>query len=185
MCIRDRSKGTQGKLDDFSYFRRSIGAGETDTLCSHGSQQALPFANVDCGGRGALVGLGWTGHWQLCVQRRRDAVLLTAGMPETRFVLHPGERVRSPRVLLLPWTGESITAHNALRRHLVRHHIPKGADGEPCPGICCSAWGGMQARNHLKQINFIVENRLPYDIYSVSYTHLDVYKRQAHTAPNE
>ncbi len=164
-CWLEGSKGTQGKIDDFTYFRRPIEKGETETLRSHGSQQFLPFANLDCGGNGLLIGLGWTGHWQLTVCREPTQVHITAGMPETRFVLHPGERVRSPRVLLLSWAGESIAAHNALRRHLVRHHIPKGADGEPCPGICCSAWGGMQAHNHRKQIAFIAENRLPYDIY--------------------
>ena len=47
-------------------------------------------------------------------------------MERTRFYLKPGEKVRSPRILLLDWQGESpIAGNNILRRLLLKHYCPR------------------------------------------------------------
>ena len=51
-------------------------------------------------------------------------------MEKTHLVLHPGERIRSPRILLLPWKGDRLAAHNRFRRLLLFHYVPK-QDGRP------------------------------------------------------
>src|SRR5208283_3968149 len=57
---------------------------------------------------------------------------LQAGMELTRLLLHPGESIRSPRILLLAWSGDRIDAHNQFRRLLLAHYLPK-VDGQAAP----------------------------------------------------
>jgi len=85
-------------------------------------------------------------------------------MPSTGFYLRPGERVRTPRALWMPWTGRRLDAHNALRRHLVKK-MPKGADGQPQAPICFGTWGGMKTATHLKLIEFIKAQGFRYNLY--------------------
>ena len=63
-------------------------------------EDRLPIFDVESPeGHGVLVALGWTGNW-LAEFKAVDAQLeAQAGMPLTKFRLHPGERVRGPRVL--------------------------------------------------------------------------------------
>ena len=46
-------------------------------------------------------------------------------MTKTHLRLHPGEEIRTPRILVLFWEGDRLDAYNQLRRHLVAHHLPK------------------------------------------------------------
>ena len=46
-------------------------------------------------------------------------------MEKTHLVLHPGERIRSPRILLMTWKGDRIAAHQRFRRLLMFHYAPK------------------------------------------------------------
>ena len=58
---------------------------------------------------------------------------MSAGLEETYLVLHPGERIRTPRILLLFWQGERLHGHNMLRQLLFRHYVPplRGEAREP------------------------------------------------------
>ncbi|MEW5901023.1 MAG: alpha-galactosidase [Acidobacteriota bacterium] len=92
---------------------------------------ALPFFNIEAAGEGVVAGLGWTGKWMAAVRREGGAVHLSAGMERTHFVLHPGEEVRSPRIVLLFWSGDDrMAGHNIFRRFILKHHTPQ-RDGRP------------------------------------------------------
>ena len=151
------SKGTCAQIDDFSYQETRVS--DNFELSSPGSRLYLPFFNLDCGGNGYIIGLGWTGNWKLKAEKDGDHFRIPAGMPATHFILHPGETVRSPRVLVIYWEGEKARSFNMLRRHLAEHHIPCDEKGEPTPPICCNTWGGMKAASHIKYINFIKEKQ--------------------------
>lgn len=90
------------------------------------SISAFPFFNVQYGNRGAIVAVGWTGQW--CARFDRAAngpTRLRAGLESTRLVLRAGERIRTPRVVLLTWEGERMAAHNRWRRLLIDHYVPR------------------------------------------------------------
>jgi PKD repeat protein len=54
------------------------------------------------------------------------AVTLQAGQQLTHFTLHPGESVRTPRILLTLWQGnDPLRGHNLFRRLLIAHYLPK------------------------------------------------------------
>ncbi|MBI2433212.1 MAG: alpha-galactosidase, partial [Candidatus Hydrogenedentes bacterium] len=50
---------------------------------------------------------------------------LRAGMEHTRLRLHPGERIRTPRIVLLPWEGDRVRAHNLFRRLVLFKYAPR------------------------------------------------------------
>ena len=82
------------------------------------------------GGRGFFTAIGWTGQWAAAVRRNEtNSTHLRAGMELTHLVLHPGESIRSPRILLFPWSGDRMEAHNQFRRLLLAHYLPK-VDGQ-------------------------------------------------------
>jgi alpha-galactosidase len=161
------SKGTPVQIDDFALQERPLPAGETAELTSYGSRLVLPFFNLDLGGRGVIGAIGWTACWKCTVEVSGDgtSARLRAGMTNTHLRLHPGEEIRTPRILVLFWDGERLDAHNQLRRHLVAHHIPK-VDGRTVEApLCDSTWGGMKTATHMKTLKFIEDNRLEFDCY--------------------
>jgi alpha-galactosidase len=95
------------------------------------SNRTLPFFNLQCGEEGFFTAIGWTGQWSAALDREAGgATRLAAGMELTHLRLRPGEAIRTPRIMLLRWSGDRIDAHNAFRRLLLAHYLPK-LDGQP------------------------------------------------------
>jgi alpha-galactosidase len=81
------------------------------------SISAFPFFTTEYGNEGLIVAIGWTGQWASRVERVENGpVRLRAGMELTRLVLHPGERIRTPRILVMAWEGDRANAQNQFRR---------------------------------------------------------------------
>ena len=115
------------------------------------SNGTFPFFNVQQGARGVFVAIGWTGQWAASLRRDTNgSVRVQAGMELTHLRLHPGEAIRTPRILLLRWSGDRIDAHNQFRRLLLAHYLPK-LDGQPVPLAICGPnlqplWAAARAR---------------------------------------
>lgn len=108
---------------------------DTDTrFAPHGgrsSNGAFPFFDVTYADRGLIAAIGWSGQWAASVSRSAAGMgRIRAGMETTRLTLHPGERIRSPRVLLMPFEGSRRRAHNRFRRLMLFHYMPRHA-GRP------------------------------------------------------
>ena len=52
-----------------------------------------------------MLAVGWSGQWSASFAHERGAIRVRAGMELTRLRLYPGERIRTPRILLLFWEG--------------------------------------------------------------------------------
>jgi len=90
------------------------------------SNGAFPFFNVQYGDEGVLSAIGWSGQWQAALNRSpTGATSLRAGMEKTSLRLQPGEKIRTPRILVLPWKGDLLAAHNRLRRLLLFEYAPR------------------------------------------------------------
>ncbi|MFQ6040226.1 MAG: alpha-galactosidase [Candidatus Poribacteria bacterium] len=104
------------------------------------SVSAFPFFNIDAKGEGVIVGIGWSGQWSASLVRDEyTGLTVRAGMELTHLKLHPGEEIRTPRILLLFWqNGNRIRGHNLLRRFILTHHTLQ-KDGAPVTTpIACS-----------------------------------------------
>ncbi len=81
------------------------------------SISAFPFFTTEYNNRGLIVAIGWTGQWASHIDRAENGpVRICAGMELTHLVLHPGERIRTPRMLVMAWEGDRANAQNQFRR---------------------------------------------------------------------
>lgn len=95
------------------------------------SNQTFPFFSVRYGNDGLLTAIGWSGQWAARLERSATGpTRLQAGMEKTHLRLHPGERIRTPRILIMPWNGDRLAAHNRFRRLLLFEYVPK-LNGRP------------------------------------------------------
>ena len=127
--------GDQCNEHSFLPIATILEAGKSFCMAPQGGRpsntSAFPFFNLQYGSRGMIVAIGWSGQWAARLQRSAAGpTRLQAGMEKTHLVLHPGERIRSPRILLMPWSGDRIAAHQRFRRLLMFHYAPKLA-GRP------------------------------------------------------
>lgn len=95
----------------------------------------LPFFNLAWNDEGVIVAIGWPGQWQASLTRDKERGLqLQAGQELTHFRLLPGEEVRSPLIAMLFWKGgDWIRAQNVWRRWMIKHNLPRTADGRLPP----------------------------------------------------
>jgi alpha-galactosidase len=100
----------------------------------------MPYFNLEWGGQGMMIVIGWTGQWTS--QWARDDALglnVSAGQEKTRFKLLPGEEVRTPLVVLQFWQGgDRVRSHNIWRRWMRNHNLPQPG-GKPMPTVISGA----------------------------------------------
>lgn len=126
------------------------------------STQDFPFFKVDLNGGALIAAVGWSGAWKGRVEApNRRQLHLTAGQERTRFKLHPGERVRSPRILLYRWKGDSLEANAQFRQLIYKRYAARRAGKNPLPilfsNTCFTRGGGWlnecTADNQISLIN--------------------------------
>ncbi|MGE5295644.1 MAG: alpha-galactosidase [Solirubrobacterales bacterium] len=163
------AKGALCCLDDFSPVDTPLTPG-TDLHLQPGggrsSSEVLPFFNLDGGNRGIVFGVGWTGEWAVNVKAdERGELSIQAGMANTHLTLHPGEEIRTPRILVLCWEGDRMRGNNLLRRFLLAHHRPSPGGKPLVLPVLVGSWGGSSASEHMQTINRIVASNLPVELY--------------------
>ena len=118
----------------FLPFETEVEPGKSLALAPEGgrsSNGAFPFFNVQYGEQGMITAIGWSGQWRASLERSKTGpTTLRAGMEKISLVLHPGEKIRTPRVLLLPWKGDRMVAHNRFRRLMLFEYAPR-LNGRP------------------------------------------------------
>ena len=151
-----RSRGSRFTIADFDYQEDVLLPDEQlDMVAGNGrpSQNWLPFFSIDRGSTGSFVAIGWSGQWAASVKHHRSGRLtMTAGLESFSARLHPGESIRTPRILVMEWSGDRADAHNKLRRFLLENHTPH-LDGEPVTGpFTMGAWGAMGSAEQIRRL---------------------------------
>lgn len=106
------------------------------------SEEAFPFFNLEseASQQGVMVAVGWTGTWFADIEKRDPRRLsLQSGMVNTDLHLYPGERIRTPSIALLFWSGDRMQGHNAFRRLTLAHQSRK-IDGKTAEYPLCSGF---------------------------------------------
>lgn len=107
------------------------------------SNGVLPFMNLQRSGAGMVIGIGWSGQWCASWHRDHERLRMTAGQQQTRLRLQPGEKIRTPRILILPWEGnDPELGNNLLRQLLLAHYVPRIGDTLVMPPVaqCLQAY---------------------------------------------
>ncbi len=167
-CTLHHAKGSDCKLDDFMPLETPLPVGaqvELAPQAGRSSDGTLPFFNLDFGGRGVIVAVGWTGGWRATFTRTEAGLRVQAGMKRTHLKLLPGEAIRTPRVLLLFWEGERLHGHNMLRQFILAHHTPRpGGELLQAP-ICNAVWGENHVANQIAKARWLKDHGIPLDVF--------------------
>ncbi len=131
------ANGGRSMIDDMTPFAIQLPAHDRNRRRTQlggdfpSSNRHLPFFNVESPEhRGVLVGIGWSGNWLARLEVSGQELAARAGLKATHFTLHPGEQVRSPRMLVLFWEGRRLHGNNMWRQLLYTHYVPK-LEGKP------------------------------------------------------
>jgi alpha-galactosidase len=91
---------------------------------------AFPYFRVQFEGCGLTIAVGWPAQWSAGFTGVENGVQVTAGQEKTHLRLMPGESIRTPRMTVLSWMGDTSRAVNLWRRWYLEHILPK-PDGRP------------------------------------------------------
>jgi alpha-galactosidase len=160
------SKGC-GVMDTYALQKKPLNQLESFQISSTSggkTVETIPFFDIQTAVHGLIGALGWPGTWAINFSRATEgAIAVSAGMGSTHISLHPGEEIRTPEVLLLPWDGDDIDAHNVLRRHILKYHTPQ-YDGKPVVlPVSHLGWGGMKTSTSLRLIDQITKENIGFE----------------------
>ena len=103
------------------------------------SNKDFPFFKIETSRGAIIVAVGWSGQWLArleCPDRRTLHVV--AGLEKSHFRLHPGEKVRSPRMLLLFWEGDAAESNAQFRQLIYKHYAARRNGKIPVPILFCN-----------------------------------------------
>jgi alpha-galactosidase len=165
--VVNQTSGAPSNPSDFTPVRTPLrpgGAVEMGGGGGRSSNKDFPFFRIDFGDGSMIVAVGWSGQWKarLACDEADGAKRLrvTAGLELTHFRLLPGEKVRSPRMLILSHPGDPAAAHNLFRR-LIRDRYAVRSGGTPAAPIlfcntCFTRGGGwLNECDEANQISLI------------------------------
>lgn len=137
-----KTKGSAARASDFEPSTVVIDSRQPATMSGSSgkcSVEDFPFFKIDSGDASVIVAVGWSGQWAArleCPDRKHLRV--TAGQQLTHFLLHGGERVRTPRILILNWTGKPVESNSQFRRLIYKHYAAKRNGQTPLPIPYCN-----------------------------------------------
>ena len=173
-CFIRHARGSTAAAEDFKPLEEHFGPGGNDHLESSGgdpsSGNTLPFFNLQSGDRGIIGAIGWTGNWKADFTYAKDGktIALMSGMKRTHLLLHPGEEIRTPRIVLMAWThGGWRDSQNSWRRLLLAHYTPRD-NGKPMVGpVLFGSWGSEPINSKLAYIQWVHDHKIPVELYAV------------------
>ena len=156
--VLHHANGSTCAATDFLPVDQAVGPNASIDLAPVGGRSSngrLPFFNLQWPGGGLVGAIGWSGQWALRLHRNEGVGLfLRAGQQATRFRLHPGEAVRTPRILLVKWDGDDpLRGHNLLRRLLLAHYAPRLQGQVVLPPITHNGWFTFNQGNEVDEKN--------------------------------
>ena len=168
--------GSQAARSDYGPRETPLVPGAVKRLSAAGGRPTntdLSYFNLDWGGEGLILVVGWPGQW--AAEFTRDgttAVRIRAGQEKTHLVLRPGEEIRTPLIVLEFWKGKDwIDAQNVWRRWMMAHSLPRPGGKLPAPMLLASssrAYGemiGASADNQIMHIDRYLEEALKIDYW--------------------
>jgi alpha-galactosidase len=128
--ILHRLQGSSCSVMDWLPFDESVPQGKRIDFAPIGgksSQETCPFFNLECGNGGVITAIGWSGQWCASLEHAEGGSLrIQAGIQNMHLSLHPGETIRSPRIMQLYWFGGDLNrSYNLFRQTMISHVVPK------------------------------------------------------------
>lgn len=136
------------------------------TVGGRSSQKWLPMFDINHGEDGYIVAVGWTGQWFCEFGRDDDGVSVKSGIEGLSFKLHPGERIRTSSIVIMPYCNGIAKAHNAWRRLIKEEYSIVGKGARPSHAtMSANFWGGMNSADLVARANKVGEKKLGNDFF--------------------
>ncbi len=130
------------------------------------SDERAPFFHLRQGNRGVIFAIGWTGQWRCELKRTEREVVWKTKLEDTHFRLFSGEKIRTSSILVMPYEGNEIDAHNRFRRLLKEEFCPLGKNGVPeFAPLSAQIWGGMSSEMMKKRIETLKKEKIPAEYF--------------------
>ncbi|MCX5771350.1 MAG: alpha-galactosidase, partial [Candidatus Hydrogenedentes bacterium] len=135
------------------------------------TQEAFPYFNIEWGGRGLIVVISWAGQWAAAFTREgAEGLRVRGGQELTHFVLHPGEEVRTPMIVLQFWRGGWARSQNVWRRWMFAHNVPRpgGTPLSPQLSLCTGNFYPNLMTESKQERAFLerhLDERIPFDCW--------------------
>ena len=174
-CLIHHAKGSAANAEDFEPLEERFGPSGSYHVESAGEESSnvnsLPFFNLQTGDHGVIGAIGWTGGWKADFRYSQDGktVSMQAGMKRVHLLLHPGEEIRTPRIVLMNWTGgDWQNSQNGWRRLILAHYTPQD-NGKPVAGpiLVAGGWGGEDINVKLAYIQWIHDHQIPVNLFGI------------------
>ena len=137
-----KTNGAPSNPTDFAASSIVVDAKHPETTGGGGgrsSNRDFPFLKIDTGRGSLVVAVGWSGQWQARIESPDNRRLrVRAGLERTHFRLRPGERVRSPRMLVLGWEGDTLESNAQFRQLIYKHYCAARSGKKPLPTLYCN-----------------------------------------------
>lgn len=99
-----------------------------------GTDHEWPYYNIESWTRSLILGVGWPAQWAASFERDSGTGLrVRAGQELTRLTLRPGERIRTPRIVLQFYDGDPVRAQNIWRAWMLAYNVPRPGGQVPPP----------------------------------------------------
>jgi alpha-galactosidase len=135
--------GSPATRSDYGPLETPLEPGSVKRIAAAGGRPTnsdMSYFNLEWGGEGAIVVVGWPGQWAAEFAREDDGgIRIVAGQELTHFTLHPGEEVRGPLIVLQAWKGHWIRGQNLWRRWMMAHGMPRPGGKLPPPQLVASS----------------------------------------------
>jgi alpha-galactosidase len=170
------AKGCSAQVNDFEPYQTNLTPGTLMSFAPTGGRSsqdtAFPYYNVvEPEGGGDIMAVGWSGQWAASFARDATTNLnIKAGMQLTHLILHPGEKIRTPSILMLEYVGNRIDGQN-LFRQLMAHHYTPTVNGQTVVMPTAASphsyidLGSTTEANMVQTITNIAYNHFPVDTY--------------------
>ncbi|MDB5077401.1 MAG: Alpha-galactosidase [Chloroflexi bacterium] len=152
----------------------SLHPGNTLTLAPTGGRAcdgAFPYFRIAFEGCGMTIAIGWPGQWTASFSGGANDVSIQAGQEQTHLQLQPGERIRTPRMTILSWTGDQARAVNLWRRWYLAHVLPR-PDGRPLQPLLTAAatddgeeFTAASEENQIRYMDAFKQRGFDYDVW--------------------
>jgi len=137
-----RTNGAPSNPTDFEASTVVIDEAHSAVLGGGGgrsSNKDFPFFKIETGIGSIIIAVGWSGQWAArlgCPDSR--GLHVTAGLERTHFLLHPGERVQMPRMLVFHWKGDTLESNARFRQLIYGQYIATRNGRKPLPTLYCN-----------------------------------------------
>lgn len=138
------------------------------------SSGVMPYFNIQKPkGGGLLLAIGWSGQWmaRFGVDQSGTNIGFRAGQETFKAQLRPGESIRTPAILLLPWKKTSSNyGFNSLRQLMLKHFSPLDSKGNIAEAVAAATngainvpWSEQTETNLLDMVRGVKESGIPFN----------------------